>query len=336
MKQQLNMSETANPAIMPTRKARLAPAIGLFFLAPLIGEFLLGNLPITWLWALISLAPLYGGGALLIRETARRFKLGWPSIVVLGLAYAVVEEALVTQSLFNPNYLGLRLLDYGYIGSLGIGTWWTVFVLAIHTIWSTAVPIALVESISKARQSPWLGGFGLIVTAVLFALGCLMSFTFGQQQEPFVATSTQIAASCVVIVILVVIAFAIGRGKGSAPREAKTAPSLRVVGVSTFALSTLFMGLVNVPHTVPAGLTVSAMIGVLALGCALLLLWSKSHGWCGRHRLAAVSGLLLTYVWYGFWQVPSVGGTTPLVDAVGNALLGIGAVSLLLVARKRA
>ena len=34
---------------------RLAPAIGLFFLAPLAGEFLLGNLPITMLPALLVL-----------------------------------------------------------------------------------------------------------------------------------------------------------------------------------------------------------------------------------------------------------------------------------------
>lgn len=70
--------------------------MGLFFLAPLVGEFLLGNLPITWLWALLSLAPLYGGGARLIRETARRLRLGWPGMVLLGLVYAVVEEAFVT------------------------------------------------------------------------------------------------------------------------------------------------------------------------------------------------------------------------------------------------
>ena len=47
---------------------RIAPAVGLFFLAPLVAEFLLGNLPIKLLSALIVLAPLYGGGALLIRE----------------------------------------------------------------------------------------------------------------------------------------------------------------------------------------------------------------------------------------------------------------------------
>lgn len=167
-----------------TAKRHLVSALSLFVLAPLVGEFLLGNLPITWRWALLSLAPLYGGGALLIREVTRRLRLGWSSMMILGLVYAMIEEAFVTQSLFNPNFVGLRLLDYGYISSLDIGAWWTVFVLAIHTIWSTAVPIALVEGMTPtARTTPWIGLVGLAITALVFAIGC--AATFCDQRLPF-------------------------------------------------------------------------------------------------------------------------------------------------------
>jgi hypothetical protein len=51
---------------------RVAPAVGLILLAPLVGEYLLGNLSIRDIVALLFLAPMYGGGALLIREVARR------------------------------------------------------------------------------------------------------------------------------------------------------------------------------------------------------------------------------------------------------------------------
>lgn len=44
---------------------RVAPAIALFFIAPLVAEYLLGDIPINLLFALIFLAPMYGGGALL-------------------------------------------------------------------------------------------------------------------------------------------------------------------------------------------------------------------------------------------------------------------------------
>lgn len=315
-------------------KTRLAPALGLFFLAPLIGEFLLGNLPITWLWVLLVLAPLYGGGALLIRETARRLKLGWPSIIVLGLAYAVIEEAFVTQTLFNPNYLGLRLLDYGYISSLGIGAWWTVFVLGIHTIWSTSVPIALVESLtSTARRTPWLGNLGLFVTAVLFVIGCILAF-FGQQ-EPFMASGLQFLASGVAVVILIAIAVVLGRMRINPPPTSKKPPAVPVVGGTAFILSSAFMSLAILQEAIPVSLNVAGMIGLLVVGSGLLWTWSHRLGWSEQHRLAVAGGLLLTYMWYGFVQIPSAGETSPLIDSMGNAIFAGGALVLLSVAWKR-
>lgn len=72
--------------------------------------------------------------------------------------------------------MGLRLLDFDYISSLGIGAWWTVFVLSIHTIWSTAVPIALVEGLTPtARRTPWLGPVGLAIIALVLAFGCAVT-----------------------------------------------------------------------------------------------------------------------------------------------------------------
>jgi hypothetical protein len=47
-------------------------AAGLFFTAPLVAEFLLGIFPLRLLPALVVLAPMYGGAALLITETVRR------------------------------------------------------------------------------------------------------------------------------------------------------------------------------------------------------------------------------------------------------------------------
>src|SRR6266851_1754808 len=120
---------------------RVLPAIGLFFLAPLVAEFLLGDLPINLLGALVILAPLYGGGALLIREVVRRTGGGGPNVLALGVAYAIFEEAFTTQTLFNPNYLhlNLHLLQPEYVPALGIGIWWTMFVLTLHAVWSISV-----------------------------------------------------------------------------------------------------------------------------------------------------------------------------------------------------
>ncbi|HOI14459.1 MAG: hypothetical protein KA818_06935 [Methanoculleus sp.] len=50
----------------------IAPAATPFVLAPLVAGFLLGNLPITMLPVLTVTVPMYGDGALLIREVVRR------------------------------------------------------------------------------------------------------------------------------------------------------------------------------------------------------------------------------------------------------------------------
>ncbi len=69
----------------------MVPAIALYFLAPLVAEYLLGDFPLTYLPLLLLLAPMYGGGALLIREVTRRLGRGWPTMMVLALAYGVFE-----------------------------------------------------------------------------------------------------------------------------------------------------------------------------------------------------------------------------------------------------
>ncbi len=135
-----------NP-LTPKPYRSIPAAVTLFFLAPIVAEFLLGDFPATWLPLLIILAPMYGGGALLIREFTRRGGRGWPTILLLGCAYAIIEEAFTTQSLFNTHYLGLHLLTHAWIPSLGISAWWTLFMLNVHPFWSIGVSIALAEGL---------------------------------------------------------------------------------------------------------------------------------------------------------------------------------------------
>ena len=99
---------------MVAPKRKISAVVALLFVAPLVAEFLLGNLSLKLLPALIVLVPMYGGGAVLIRETVRRAGRGWPSMLMLGAAYTLIEEGFATQSLFNPDYLRMHmhLLDH--------------------------------------------------------------------------------------------------------------------------------------------------------------------------------------------------------------------------------
>src|ERR1700710_22196 len=157
------------------RRHRLLLAFGLLLLAPTVGEYLLGNIPISQYGDVFFLMPLYGAGALLVRETARRLGRGWPTIVLLAAAYAVIEEGPVDQMIFNPGYLGLpSFAGYAEIPGLGISGSLVLWSLALHTIWSICVPIALVEAFAPTPTQPWLGRFGFVGTAAVFVAACVL------------------------------------------------------------------------------------------------------------------------------------------------------------------
>jgi hypothetical protein len=305
-------AEPAASGIQGTMR-RVAPAIGLFFLVPLVAEFLLGNIAIDALAGLVVLAPLYGGGALLIRESVRRAGRGWPSILLLALAYGVFEEGLATQSLFNPGYVGADLLRVTYVPALGIG------------VWSISVPIALVEALTpRRRTTPWLGPVGWSVTAILFIFGALATAFGTYAQSRFIAPAPQLVAVVVVTVASIVVAFNLPR-RPPAP-SAGVAPDPWLVGASSLVAASLFLG---------AGMAIGAgwplVVIYLAIDAATIAVvanWSRRAGWGPPHILALAGGALLAYAWHAFPQQPVV-GSIGRVDLIGNVVFAIGAVALL-------
>jgi len=326
----------------PQTSRCLFAAIGLFFLAPLVAEFLLGNLPIKMLSALVGLAPFYGGGALLIRETARRAGRGWPTIVLLALAYGIVEEAFTTQTLFNPNYmhLNLHLLDSAYIPVLGIGAWWTVFVLALHTVWSISVPIALIEAtVPRRATTPWLGNWGLAVTAMLFVLGAAANTAIGFHTDHFLASPAQFATSAAVVVLLVAGAFLryqlVAASVSDPADPASLGPAQSVPSPWFFFAIALAAGSAILVVPKSWGWWAAAIILGLELGvAALVLVLSRRSGWRRAHQLALAAGAALSYAWHAFFEPPVLGGTGLDVRA-GNAVFALGAVLLIAFAARR-
>jgi hypothetical protein len=310
---------------------RVAPAVGLFFLAPVVSEFLLGDLPISFLGVLAILAPLYGGGALLIRETVRRTGRGWPSIVLLAFAYAVFEEAFTTQTLFNPDYLhmNMHLLDHAFIPALGIGAWWTIFVLTLHTVWSVSTSIALVEALVPDRATtPWVGGIGLSVIGVLFVLASVASTAHEIKQDHFVASMRQFLVSGIICVVAAIAAFRLPKRSGvPAPGWV---PGPWLVGAGALITGSIFM---LVPNRWGWG-AVGAYLLLDTVVIAVISVLSQRAGWDGRHRLALAGGAALTYAWHAFVQTPVIGKNI-VIDRIGNVVFTIGLIVLLAVAARK-
>jgi hypothetical protein len=303
----------------------------LFFLAPFVAEFLLGDFTIESLFLLVLLAPMYGGGAILIREVTRRTGRGWPTMVLLALAYGVFEEGITTQSLFDPDYAHAHLLDKGFVPALGIAVPWTLFVLALHTVWSISVPIALVEGLTPNRRTaPWLRTPGLVVTAVLLAAGSAATLATSYATDHFLAPWPALVVVALVVVALVVLAFgAVARVAGrvvAAPRSPAQAPSPWVVFVAALAAGAIVM----VTRELPTWVGVAAFVVAVAAAAVAVPVWSRRTGWGAAHRLALAGGALVTYVWHGFLTEPVTGGG-PVLTPVSHAVFGLVALGLLAV-----
>jgi len=303
------------------RNRSMLAALTLFFIAPLVAEYLLGDFPVTFLWPLIMMTPMYGGGALLIRELARRTGRGWPTILLLGGAYAIVEEAFTTQSLFNPHYLGMHLLSHAWIPALGISAWWTLFMLNVHPFWSIGVSIALVEGLfpppagpyPSSVPAPWLGKVGLSVTAVLFVLGAYAGTRYQFHHDPFRASAAQFIVSAFVVVVFAVAAFLIP--KPTPGRNPSPVPSPWVMGGAAFVLgAAVFLS--------PAFWDWPAVVLMAAVDLAFLLgigLFSRCSAWTPLHTFSVGAGGALLYGVHAFMQPPVI--PCPKVVALASHVL---------------
>lgn len=286
---------------------RVAPAVALYFLAPFVAEFLLGDFPITMIFLILPLSTMYGGGALFIRELTRRTGRGWPTIVLLALTFGVVEEGLLTQSLFNPDYVNAHLLDEGFVPALGIAIPWTIFVLTIHTIFSISAPIAIVEeSTGPRREEPWLKTPGFIASIALFLVGSAFTFAVSYGDGHFMAEPAQLAVVAVVAVALTVVAFRLPTRRalvnGSVPSPWIVFALAIAAGVLLFAGA----------DALPLWVGVATAVVALALLVVLVARWSGRAAWGPWHRFALASAALLSYAWHSFLQEPVQGGTATI------------------------
>lgn len=296
---------------------RLLPPLVLLLLSPFVGEFLLGNLPpdpLAWATTLLPLVLLYGGGALLIREIARRLGRGYPIMVILALAYALLEEGIVLGTLFNREYLGLGLLEYGWLPQFGTSPVWASYVIGIHAVWSILVPIVLTEHLFPARSKrPWLGIPGTLVVALIYLLGATVIGAGNYYTYRFFPSLTQ------TLIVLVLVGASVGAGlliraSRTSPRAGRP-PAPRILAIVTFLGSSLFILAQSVGSTyelLPAGLTLVIMAAAVAATTATLMAASRRGGWTRRHTFGATAGALATYGWAGFLVQFSVHGFSVL------------------------
>jgi hypothetical protein len=269
----------------PTKPSFRKPILFLFSLSPLVGEVLSGSPPpfafvnpIVFLF----LGALYGSGALLVRDYARRWHRGWRSVLLLGAAYGVIEEGILVRSCFNPRWKDLGVLS-SYGRWLGVNWVWAKRLTIYHAIFSIAIPIFLVEKTwAETSKQIWL----TTKSRVLFLILLMGSIIAGFFAFPYDAPTLGLAG-CIGTVFL------LGWMAKRLPNISKLKGSLRV-GWRTLILfgasaPTVFFFLFN-SAIIPFAMGTMILGALLVFGYERLLSKWIRNGLNDYQKLGLVTG----------------------------------------------
>jgi hypothetical protein len=335
---------------------RKRAALTLVVLTPVIAELGLGSTPMHFAYLLLLWLPIYGFGVLLIRESVRRFGGGWPSLVLLGAAYELVEDGIGLQALSSPHLYGAA----GMAPRLfGLNTAYWELNLVYHVVFSVLIPIALTDLLFPAlKDRPYLRRGGLAGIGVCAVLGVgLLRAAVPPSQDPGYTAPLWVLLGCVAAVaVLAVLALAVlprraaaapaGTGGAGAARAGLMAatgvPRPWLTGVAGAVGTALYLGLFFVlnhgarpasPHGTWALVPMAAVAVLAVAACWLFARWSRSTWWHDRHRIWLLGGALVAHSVLG-----AIGMAHQPVDRVGLIVLAALTVALLapLARRRRA
>lgn len=346
------MSAITNPLpALSAQRLRTWPAIlALLFLPGITAEMLTGSTPvITYLTnplRFIANTLLYGAGALLIRETVRRRKLGWMSIFLLGAAYGIFEEGLFVNTWANPWQTAVctvskngatGLCNYSRIG--GINVSWALELTIFHAIISIAVPILLVELVfPRHAHIPWLGRKApwalVVIELILLAAGLVLNVSMYRDHRlagPPVGPYLFEVALMIAFIIL-----ALTRKPRITTSQDRPLPRLWTVrlftGIMLF-LSTILPTLAK-GSNIPFQIELIIGVLILLLGIWRVATWVHRSGWNERYMLALATGAVgyLLVIWDPLLEVIGSAGDSSTRGTVLVALLY--GIALIILARK--
>ena len=277
---------------------RMAPALTLAFLAPVFAEVLPGATRFSSLFVFPIELAVWGGGAVMARALVRSRRLGWWSLLLLGLALSVAEELLFQQTSVAP--MVIRLKGETWARAFDLNYVYLIWALVYESVWVVLLPTLATDLIfSEKREEPWLNRTGTIVTGILFSGGCFFAwFTWTQiartqvfHQPEFTPPPRWVAVAVVAIVLLVAAAL---RSPRRFTSRTLLPPPPPLLGTLSAVWATGWFGLVVLafgiaPHAPPV-MTAFVAILVTILLLMLVPLWAADPRWDRRHDYALIAG----------------------------------------------
>lgn len=280
----------------------------LILLTPLIAELAFGSTPFHLAYLLLLWLPIYGAGVLLIREAAVRTGRGWPSIIVLGLAYELAEDGLGLQALTSPHLY--HAADWApQLFGFNVAYW--LLNIIYHVVFSVVIPIFIANLLFPTfKNQPYLKKGGLVWTALFALIGvALLRVSVPPSQDPGYTAPLAVTLGCVMAIIaLSVIALRFVPRKQVSATSDHSVPSPKVLvftglvsTVVVFGLMYPFAGAHQPLFMQGAWAYIPVAFGTL-LALAVyktIQYWTRSRQWNTRLALALVSGALVGHTLFG-------------------------------------
>jgi hypothetical protein len=307
----MNTDDAASPTarLEPSRLARLrsrlpkrfrvlGPGMALYLVSPIVAELCIGATPwFSYIFFGWMLSLMYGGGAILIREAAVRWNKGWPTILTLGIAYAIAEEGVAVRTFFDRTAPALQPIgDFGWAG--GVNWVWSINLSIYHAVFSIAIPIFLVMlAYPRRRTEPWVSSRWLKKATVGYV--GVIAFWLVVYKRP--VDGGYIVASLAAIALLVWIARLLPRDlrlpfaalPGRVPaQDGPRAPTPRRVAIVAFA-ATFWVFAFQIFRGIGTSMLVSSIAMPVIAGVAgwWFVRGSRRAGWSDRHRYAIAAGI---------------------------------------------
>jgi hypothetical protein len=289
----------------------------------LIGEGLSGSTPpLAFLNPAVTLllACLYGSGALLVRDYARRWQKGWRSILILGAAYGIIEEGIMVRSFFSPTWKDLGLLaTYGRW--LGTNWVWAEWLSIYHAIFSITIPIFLVElTYPQSKTRIWLSSRTRILFHGLLVLAIILGF-FAFPYDPGVLA----IAGCIAAVVA--LSWLAKKVPNVSPTQRNLKVSWKILVPLGFSVPTIFFFLFT-STLIPLAAGTMIVGAILVLGYERLLTRWARRGFSDLQKLGLMTGAL------GFFAA-LFDLILEFLGRIGTSALGIAFVIYLLWIRKK-
>ena len=276
-------------------KLNLRDAAALAVLAPLVAEVVASsNTPAILFPIVVPLYVLvYGLPALLIRELWVRGRIGWPGFVLLGVAYAALNEGVIAATWFKitPKHDKVLVFTAEQAWRVHGVNWAIVANLSLyHTIWSMLIPIVLIEAWSRrGRGRAWLPAWAIALAAAIVTLIVLGSLSTKATNRVCKAPTHAIATQCadgrrhaaLFILVAVIVALLLPRWRPRRRTDLKhRRPGDRALlwigaGFSIAFLVSYFV--LPLSHHGPASVVTAVALFVAAF--TALAMWTRLQAW---------------------------------------------------------